>query len=745
MTEMTPILKNLAFLIAMAGSVGVLFRLLKWPLVIGYLTAGLLSALTNHYWREIFDHSSLEAWAEIGVIFLLFGLGLEFSFKKLKLVGRAALITGTLECSILFFVGFAVGQFLDFSRLQSIFLAAALTISSSSIVMRSLAELGLNKKNFVPALYGVLVVEDLIAIILLVALNAITQGQSSGLSLELIQVLGRLIFLVLFSFAIGIYLVPLALRKIRDFLDGELVLVLSVGLCLMMVFVFTKAGFSAALGAFLMGSILASTPEAKWVEEKVLSVRELFSALFFISIGMLVDPQVLVSQPLLIFSITAILIITKWFAVTLAATIGGQNVKNSIMMGASLIQIGEFSFLIAKLGTTAGVVTQDFFAVIIWVAIFSTLATQPFLSRAKKIAEKIESYLPTQIQTQFIDYQQQLRQTNSKSLSKMIWHAYGLRLILNSIIILGIAVVLKMIDFSTSDFAFAYKKTALCTLFCISSLPFLWALLFGKPKLHKHSNQQNTQNLKSLKSLNLGVTLFRVIFASTLIFLILRQFTDVTASLWMMLALIASLKIAHEPLKIRYEKIETQFVEHLDEKELSLIAEKSKGPRLAPWEAQVTQVTVSPNSALVGLNIKDSALKTKTGVMIAVIERGLKKILAPSASEVFYPHDILYLVGTDQQIEQAQALLTSTNEPLHLQNEDFGLDSICLEKDDFALNKSIRNSEFREKLGALVVGIERGSVRILNPEASEILKLGDTVWLAGPLAKIRDFRWSRGD
>lgn len=744
MTEMTPILKNLAFLIAMAGSVGVLFRLLKWPLVIGYLTAGLLSAVTNHYWREIFDHSSLEAWAEIGVIFLLFGLGLEFSFKKLKLVGRAALITGTLECSLLFLVGIAVGQFLDFSRLQSLFLAAALTISSSSIVMRSLAELGLSKKNFVPALYGILVVEDLIAIILLVSLSAITQGQDSGLSIELLKVLARLIFLVLFSFAIGIYLVPLILRKIRNFLDGELILVLSVGLCLMMVFVFTKAGFSAALGAFLMGSILASTPEAKWVEEKLLSVRELFSALFFISIGMLVEPQVLISKPLLILSLTVILIMTKWLAVTLAATIGGQNLKNSIMMGASLVQIGEFSFLIAKLGTSAGAVSQDFFAIIIWVAIFSTLATQPILSRAKMIAEKIQTYLPAKIQTQFVDYQQQLRQANSKSLGKIVWQAYGLRLILNSIIILGIAVVLKMIDFSISDFTFAYKKSALSTFFCILSLPFLWALLFGNPKLHKKTNLQTIESFKSLKSLNLGVTLFRVLFASTLMFLLLRQFADISTSVWMMLALIVSLKVAHEPLKIRYEKIETQFIEHIDEKELSLIEEKSKGPRLAPWEAQVTQVSVSPNSILVGMSILDSALKTKTGVIIAVIERGLKKILAPSANEIFYPHDILYLVGTDQQIEQAQTLLTSTSEPLHLQSEDFGLDSICLEKDDFAINKSIRNSEFREKLGALVVGIERGSTRILNPDANEILKLGDTIWLAGPLGKIRDFRWSRG-
>ena len=358
MIHLPDLIQDLGLILMAAALVTILFKKLKQPVVLGYLIAGFLVGPNFAFLPTVKDHASILIWAEIGVIFMLFGLGLEFSFKKLKKVGKSASITASFEILCMLGCGYLTGQLLGWSKMDSLFLGGILSISSTTIIVRAFDELNLKGRSFVSLVFGVLIVEDLIAILLLVLLSSVAVTQSLSGSELLFSAL-RLGFFLIIWFLLGIYLLPVLLRNFREHLSDETMLIVSLGLCLMMVVIATQVGFSPALGAFVMGSILAETPKGQRIEQLLLPVKNLFSAIFFVSVGMLINTRILLSHFDIILLIAVVTIAGKFVSSLIGALLSGRSLKSSVQAGMSLAQIGEFSFIIATLGVTLKV-TSDF-------------------------------------------------------------------------------------------------------------------------------------------------------------------------------------------------------------------------------------------------------------------------------------------------------------------------------------------------------------------------------------------------
>lgn len=405
MNHLPPIISDLALILLVAGVVTVIVRKLKQPLVLGYIVAGFLASPHMPYMPSVQDHSNIEVWSEIGVIFLMFVLGLEFSLKKVASMGMRPVVASSLTMAAMVGVGATMGQLLGWSNFDSLFLGGMLSISSTTIIYKALEDLGWLSKRFAQEVFSVLILEDILGILLMILLSTVaaTSNATTGGGHSLITSLMSLsVFLVLW-FVVGIYIVPYFLKKNRKIINSEILLVVSIGLCFGLVVLAAKAGFSAAFGAFVMGSILAETIEAERIEKLVNPVRDLFGAVFFVSVGMLVDPQVLLQYGLPILLISLALFVGMAFFGTLAFVIAGHPLQRAMQCSFSLTQIGEFSFIIAALGQSLGVTSERLYPIMVAVSIVTTFIAPYFIRSAQPVYCFIERFLPETWQARTAD------------------------------------------------------------------------------------------------------------------------------------------------------------------------------------------------------------------------------------------------------------------------------------------------------------------------------------------------------
>lgn len=737
MLHLPDLIRDLGIILVAAAAVTLICKILRQPVVLGYLIAGFLVSRHVPFIPTVKDEASVKVWAEIGVIFLLFGLGLEFSFKKLVKVGRSASITAIIEVIFMLGLGFVVGRALGWSEMDSLFLGGILSISSTTIIVRAFSELGLKGKKFVSLVFGVLIVEDLVAILLLVLLSTIAATKSlSGTALFASGL--RLGFFLLLWFLVGIYLVPLLLAKVRRFLNDETTLIISLGLCLTMVLLATAAGFSPALGAFVMGSILAETSEGKRIEHLIGSVRDLFGAVFFVSVGMLIDPSVLFQHFGTIVLITLVTIFGKLLSSTMGALLSGESLKTSVQTGMSLAQIGEFSFIIATLGLSLGVTSDFLYPIAVSASAITTFTTPYFIKFSGPAYEAMARILPKKLLEMADHYQSTMLREPGKRLPALLWRAYGAKVFLNAFLVVAITIGVKEALLPKVQSRFYENSSlaaALTLLVLFISSPFLWAVVFGSAK---KSENLSSDEAASLAGARLGVILLRSFLGVALAFSIVKQFSlGAAASLAVLLIFSALMLLWNKYAKGVYALVEDRFVANLREGE-----ENKAREILAPWDAALSEVMISPHSELVAKSLEESKLKERFGVTIGMIERGKKKILAPGRNEILLPYDRIFLIGTDDQIASARPIMESETEesPSHSANDPFGLDALTLSKASPFAGKSIRECGIREKVSGLIVGIERRGQRILNPDSSFILNPGDLVWIVGDKLRIRELR-----
>lgn len=736
MAHLPNLVTDLALILGAAAVITIFFKRLKQPVVLGYLLAGLLVGPNFNLFPSVSDPETIKIWAEIGVVFLLFALGLEFSFKKLVKVGGSAAITGFTEVTLMLLLGFGLGNLMGWSLMDSIFLGGIIAISSTTIIFRAFEELGLKSKQFTGLVLGVLVIEDLVAVLLLVVLSTVAVSQQVQ-GAELMYSLFKLIFFLCLWFLLGIFLLPTFLKRVAGFLNKETLLLLSLGLCLSMVVLANEVGFSSALGAFIMGSILAETTQGHKIEQVISSTKDLFGAIFFVSVGMLIDPAILLKYagPVLLLSIS--IIVGKLLFVTSGALLAGKPLKQSIQAGTSMTQIGEFSFIIATLGLTLEVISDYLYPIAVGVSVLTTFTTPFMMQFAEPIYRFAQRKMPSRWLESLEQYSSSSQLIEGESKWRQLIRYYFQHILLNGVVIT--AIILFMNYFVEPFFdnylgvnLVSKSVSALIGLLLMS--PFIWALT-GK-KIHRIVYKELWLDQKYNHGPLVMLEIFRNLIAVVLVGILLLQLFPLWISFWgtiLFLFLIGFL--FRKGLQRFYERIEGRFLENLHEKENE---EKFLTKKyLTPWDAHLTQYEISASADFLGKSLEELQWRETFGINVAFIQRGGVMKYAPARSEKIFPYDTIGVIGTDQQLLDFAKIITTTDAVIAENEEGVDLEKIVVDEHVRLTGKTIRGSGVREGTDGLVVGIERKGVRILNPSSDTVIEWDDVLWIVGNRKKIR--------
>lgn len=749
MGHLPALIQDLA-LILIAGAVTTLiFRKIKQPLVLGYILAGFFVGPHFHLLPTVADHANIETLAEIGVIFLLFSLGLEFSFKKLMRVGGEASITAFVEIVFITVSGYFLGRWMGWSTMDSLFLGGMLASSSTTIIIRAFDELGVKTKQYARVVFGVLVVEDIVVILLMVLLStiAVTQQFEGG---EIVFTVLKLVFFLALWFLGGIFLLPTLLKKVKPLLDSETLLILSLGLCLGMVVLATQAGFSAELGAFIMGSIIAETTSAEKVEHLIKPVKDLFGAVFFVSVGMMIDPEAIIEYGLPVVSVTLLTLFGKLFSTTAGAVLSGQPLKQSVQVGMSMAQIGEFAFIVATLGLSLGVTSNFLFPVAVGASAITTFTTPYLIRFSEPLYQFIERRLPERWVSSLNRYSSSTHNIQAESAWKTVLKSYANIVVTNGIILLALLYV-------SLNFFMPWLRTSgndqLTTGFIglILSLgmaaPFLWALMAKRPNTLAYKELWLEQKYSRGPLLLVEIT--RILVGILLIAVwVFGIFSTPLAALIAVPIIVIVMVIFGKSIQKFYHRIEVRFLSNLNAREAADAATFTATIKrrrediqsdLSPWDAHIVEMEVGPDADYAGRNLAELGWREKYGINIVYIKRGEKLMHVPGREAILLPFDLVGVIATDEQIQIFKPVFDSKERmttPV-VDVEDIALKKIVVDEHTKLHGIEIRRSGLRERTNGVVIGIERNNERILNPPSTFVFQWGDIVWIVGERKKIR--------
>ncbi len=730
MLHLPSLITDLTLILAAAAVITLLFKKLKQPVVLGYIIAGLLVGPNFKLFPTIVETESIRTWADIGVIFLLFSLGLEFSFKKLIKVGGVAVITAVTGVITTMFTGYGIGKALGWNNMDALFLGGMLAIASTTIIMRAFEELNVRTQKFTNVVLGVLVVEDLVAVVLMVVLSTVAVSRTFA-GTQMINSVLKLVFFLVLWFISGIFFLPTLLKRLRNLMNEETLLILSLALCFLMVALATQAGFSPALGAFIMGSILAETTKAEKIEHLIKSLKDLFGAIFFVSVGMLIDPKMLVQHALPIIAATIVLLVGKPFFVTLGALASGQPLKIAVQAGMSLSQIGEFSFIIATLGLTLNVTSDFLYPVAVAVSVVTTFTTPFMIKFSEPAFLLIEKVLPEKWKNQLTAYSAGAEKIKDESDWKKLIRFYIMNVIVFSVVIITIILLSTHYLYPLlAGYHGSRSITAAITLILLS--PFLWALAFRRSQRQAYANVWMKSTQRGPLILLLLSRILLAVFYIGFLFDRLFSFTIAWEG-----ALVSCLILAIFSGKIKsfYGRIESRFLANLNERE----AGTTTGESLGPWDTHFTKFELKAQSPYAGKTLLESRIREQFGVNIAMIERGDLTINVPGRTERLYPNDVLSVIGTDEQLNNFRSYLetNTTRSEFTRKRHDVSLQQMTVGPHSQLLGKSIRRSGIRELTKGLVVGIERKGERIINPESDLVFERNDIIWIVGDEKRIK--------
>ena len=747
MSSLPTFIADLALILISASVITLLFKWMKQPLVLGYIVAGLLAGPYIRVFPTVADKVSIHIWSEIGVIFLLFALGLEFSFKKLVNVGSTALIAASTEVVTMLLIGYGVGRLLGWDTMDSVFLGGMLSMSSTTIIIKAFDDLGLRKERFTGIVFGTLVVEDLIAILMMVILSTLAASQDS-VGEELVMGLLKVAFFLILWFLIGIFLLPAFLKKAKRLMNNETLLIVSLGLCLGMVILATRTGFSSALGAFIMGSILAETVEAEPIERLIQPVKDLFGAIFFVSVGMLVNPLTLVKYAVPILVITVVTIVGKGIFSSCGVLLSGAPLKTSIRSGFSLAQIGEFAFIIAGLGASLKILDSFIAPIIVAVSVITTFTTPYFIRLSVPFSNWLYQALPPRIRGAIDRYASGKKTVNHDRdwrnlLKSVVGRMIIYSVLLTAIILLSIEIVYPIVV-ETFPPVTIWLNLGMCVVTFLLMAPFLWALVsnrYNAPHLFSKMWNDDTYNHGRL----LALVLLRVVVALFFITAVIVYYLRFNYGIGIVLSLVVLVFLLLFGRKLtQYPKLEEHFFLNLNRREA---AEKERYPLKASFHSefndkdiQLESVDVSPCSSYIGKTLGELAIRKEFGVNVVEIIRGELRLYLPATSERIYPQDSLVVVGTDRQIRSFRDKMEGeeSKECLRQSPKDVALHSFTITGEFPFLDESIAESRLGKMYDLLIVAIERKG-ELITPDGNTIFRLGDLVWVVGERKKIREF------
>ena len=733
---------DLALILVTAGITTIIFKLLKQPVVLGYIVAGFLIGPAFNLFPGITDVADINVWGKIGVVFLLFALGLEFSFKRLKQVGATGAITAITELVIMFTVGFTIGKIIGWQDMNCIFLGCMLSISSTTIIIKAFEDLNMKRHKFTNIVFGVLVVEDLVAVLLLVMLSTVSVSKTFDGG-ELVFSLLKLMFYLIVWFVVGIYLIPTILQKSRRLMSEETLLVFAIGLCFGMVYFATKAGFSEALGAFMMGSILAETIEADKIHTLVNPIKNLFGAIFFVTVGMLIDPHVLLQYWLPIVVITLAVMFVKSFSATVGVLVSGQDLKTSMQAGFCFSQIGEFSFIIASLGLSFKVIDPFLYPVIVSVSIITTFFTPFFMRLSVPVYNKIYPRLPEKVKLTLDRYSSGAKSAEQENTIRAYVKAQvGALAIYGSILIALFFVsklMLKPFIITKIDGVWGGIAGAVITLLVMA--PFLRALISKKNKAYtllKKLLQERKINYGLLVSLSL----LRYVAAMYALGSVITTYFNLASGYIIAIVFLAFIVIRNSKSILHfYQHIESRFMHNLNVRQEE---KKKQSPVLIPEQQAknfyLEEMVISSDSELVGKTLLELQLREKYEINIVSIMRGKTFINLPSRQTVLYPADKITIVGSDENVTRMKALVEKDDDLIKTKEKRPQMDlySLQITEGHAFFNKSINDSKIRTVHQALVIAIERDNELLMNPESTEIMQLDDIIWFVCEQSRVKN-------
>ena len=742
MNHLPHLIADLGLILSVAALTTLIFKWIKQPLVLGYIIAGVIVGPHVQLFPTVLDDDSIKVWSELGVIFLLFSLGLEFSYKKVAKVGGTSGITALVTVCFMLGIGYLTGKWLGWGVMDSLFLGGILSISSTTIIVRALEELGLKTQVFAGVVVGVLVIEDIVAVLLLLLLSSLAVSQHfSGTAM--LWELGKLGFFLILWFAAGVVLVPTLVSRTRKLMNDETLLIVAVALCLAMVVLTVNAGFSAALGAFIMGALLAETVQAERIEHVVKPVKDLFGAVFFVSVGMLLDPAILVEYWKQVLLISLVVVVGQPLSVMAGALLAGTPLFRSVRVGMSLSQIGEFSFIIATLGLTLHVTSAFLYPIAVAVSAVTTFTTPYMIKASGPFAGFLERMLPERLAKAMGRYSLQADQVRETSAWRNLLRSYGINLAVFAVLCLTVVfgagpafIVLFGDHFMGLD---GRVVSGFATFLLV--LPFIWAMSLRR--ISRNAYRQLWVNKRMLRGPLVILEVVRLTAAVVVLSILVSVFFSTG---WALLALIVLMAVAaflfRQRLHRFYVRMEERFFQNLNQRELSL-----RRTDLAPWDMHLAQVRVKMESGAVGQSLKELGLREKYGVNIAMIERvNGHSVPAPDRSHLILPGDNLYVIGTDEQLVRLQRALdapASAQKKAHMTKEDIRLKRFRITPQSPLVGMQLHDSGLRGEASALVAGIERGAERIMNPEGDTVFQGNDVLWLVGNGPTIMAFMEER--
>lgn len=744
MSELPELVKDLALILVVAGFVTLLFKKLKQPLVLGYIVAGFLVSPHMSYTMSVVDKDDIQTWADIGVIFLLFSLGLDFSIKKILKMGASPIIAA---CTIIFsmmLLGVIVGHSFGWKEMDCIFLGGMVAMSSTTIIYKAFSDMGLTQQGFASTVMSVLILEDILAIVMMVMLSTVASGNSPD-GVQLLGSIMKIGFFLVLWFVVGLFAIPLFLRSVRKILNSETLLIVSLGFCCLMAVISTQVGFSAAFGAFVMGSILAETVEADKIIRLVDPVKNLFGAIFFVSVGMLVKPDVIVQYAIPILLLVITILVGQALFGTLGYLLGGQTLKNAMRCGFSMAQVGEFAFIIATLGKSLGVISEFLYPVVVAVSVITTFLT-PYMIRA---AEPCYNVLVKHLPKRWVRRLTHIQTNNAgeSASTNNLWKVLMKKMIFNTLIygILSAAVIAIMFsaalpicrNLSIKWTGSHWIGNAVCGFLTILFIaPFLRSIVM------KQNHSEAFKALWTDRRINrlplTATILARVLIALSFIFYICNYLTRFKNALMIAVAVgLLILMLLSRWLKKRSITLERLFIQNLQSRDIEAQKQGKKKPlfanHLIDRDIHIANLELPDDSLWAGKTLYSLKLRNRFGVHISSILRGSKHINIPNGGTILFPGDKLQAIGNDEQLTKLSKAMKAELQPTitDIEKHEMKLRSFTISKTSPFIGKTLKDSGIRDEYNCMVVGVDEGQKNLTLITPSRCLQAGDVLWVVG--------------
>jgi len=741
--EPMTVISDLALILICAGLMTLIFKKLKQPLVLGYIVAGFLASPEFSFIPSVTSGAFVHVWSELGVIFLLFALGLEFSFKKILKVGGPAIIAALTIIIGMIFLGVVVGKSFGWSRMDALFLGGMIAMSSTTIIYKAFEDLGLRQKRFAGLVMSILILEDILAVVLMVLLStmALSNTIEGG---QMLRSILKLAFFLTLWFVVGLFLIPLILKKVKKLMNDETLLVVALGLCFGMVVLAEKTGFSAAFGAFIMGSILAETIEAERIDHLVKPVKDLFGAVFFVSVGMMVSPSIIVQNWLPILVITLTVIIGQSTFATLGVLLSGQPLKTAVQCGFSLTQIGEFAFIIAALRESVLGIHDSLYPIVVAVSVITIFLT-PYMIR---LSGPAYLYLETHLPAKWLSYLSRYN-TGATPLQndENHWKTYLLDIIRSTLIngIITFAILSLSYSFLVPLLeripwlgGTVWMKIISAALLLLMTAPFLRSMMIRGLRSEAFMRLW-TQEGKTNRAPLVATVVIRILVALGFIVSILAHFFHFSVFLVSVLALgLIALILTNRLLKRQSQRIEDTFNLNLRSREIAAEHRGEQRPayatRLMSKDLHLADFVVPADTPWAGKSLMELSFGKEFGVHVVSILRGERRINIPSAMDRIYPQDQIQVIGTDHDLDAFGKVIASQAVPegdVSLAPQEMILSLVKISERSPFLGVNIKNSGIRSQHHCLIAGVEKADGELHTPDPEAPLEEGDILWVVG--------------